>query len=560
MDQARNARPVLIVGAGPTGLTAAVELSRLGIDVRIVDRAAEPSSTSKALAVQARTIELLQPRGVGAAMLAQGTKAKGASLYGRGKLLATVHFDRMPSRVNGVLLLPQSATERLLHEQLQRQGIEVERGVELISFTQHESGPDAGVRAVLKHPDGGEEVLDAAYLISAEGAHSSVRHELGLSFDGTAIPQRYLLADLHLDGAMPGDELSIFLASDGFLAVFPLAERRFRLMATDLGGEGSEGGGGTGGSVPRDSDAPMLAELQQVVDRVAPISIRLRDLGWSSRFFINSRHLSTLRVGNVFLGGDAAHVHSPAGGQGMNTGIQDMINLCWKLALVAKGQARPALLDTYQADRLPLISALIRRTEAATKAFNSTNPLVHQLITRAAPVALATDLVQNKANAVLGQIGVNYRDSPLTQTGGRVGHLRAGDRVPDLDVDVDVDVHLGLDAATVAGDRPSAPTTVYDLLDLAGLTLLVTDPKADLADVTERLRPWRDILTIRHVTIPAAQPELRGLDLQVAKDLVAHPSLLLIRPDAYIAAIADGPAPIAAWLKAWFVAREGAAC
>lgn len=522
--------PVLVVGAGPTGLTAALELSRMGIDVRIIDRAAQPSTTSKALAVQARTIELLQPRGVGDAMLGEGTTARAASLYGRGRKLAQVELHRIPSRINGIVLLPQSSTERLLTEQLQRQGVQVEREVELVSFTQQDTDSDTAVRAVLKHPDGREEALDASYLISAQGAHSSVRRDLGLSFDGTALAQRYLLADLHVDGVAPDDELSIFLATEGFLALFPMSGRRFRLMATDPDND------------TRHSEAPTLPELEQIVDRVTGLPLGLRDMTWSSRFFINSRHLSTLRVGNVFLGGDAAHIHSPAGGQGMNTGIQDMINLCWKLALVLKGHARPALLDTYETERLPLIRTLIRTTETATKAFNSTNPIVHQLITRIAPIALATDRVQHKATAMLSETDVNYRDSPISRPGGRTGHLHAGDRVPDMDV-------------TVVGERPSAPARLYELLDLARLTVIVTNPDAHLAALTERLQPWRDVLTIRHVAVAADQPDLRGPDVRLAADLKAHSSLLLIRPDAYVATIAGDPADLETWLGTWFITR-----
>jgi 2-polyprenyl-6-methoxyphenol hydroxylase-like FAD-dependent oxidoreductase len=533
MEPASDTRPVLVVGAGPTGLTAAMELSRLGVAVRIIDRALEPSVTSKALAVQARTVELLQPRGVGEEMVRRGTRCVATSLYGRGRKLATVELQRIPGRFNAILLLPQSETEQVLCEQLHRQGVEIERGVELLSFTQNESELDSGVRAVLKNGDG-EEILDASYLISAEGAHSSVRHSLGLPFEGRSLAQRYLLADLHLDGDIPEDELSIFLAADGFAAVFPMSGHRFRFMATDPAAQAS------------DRDAPTLQDMQGVADHVMPVPVRLRDMHWSSRFFINSRHLSTLRVGNVFLGGDAAHVHSPAGGQGMNTGIQDMLNLCWKLASVIKGHARPALLDTYQTDRLPLITELVRTTESATKAVNSTNPLVHRLLTRIAPIALSTDRVQNKATSRLGQVSAGYRGSPIARDGGRVGRLHAGDRIPDIDV-------------TVVTEHSRA-ARLYELVDLTELTLVVTDPGADLAEVAEPLRPWLDALTVRHVTVVAHQPDLRGSDARVAEDLAEHPCLLLIRPDAYVAAIAGDPAALAAWLGTWFVGHvtEGA--
>jgi FAD binding domain-containing protein len=179
----------------------------------------------------------------------------------------------------------------------------------------------------------------------------------------------------------------------------------------------------------------------------------LYGLNWSSRFRINSRHMGTLRSGRVFFGGDAAHVHSPAGGQGMNAGIQDMINLGWKLAMVLRGAARPELLDTYESDRLPVIRQLVTMTERATKVFNSTNPIAHALVVRVAPALLSRPAVQDGAAPRLGQIAASYRRRPLAKGGGRVGRLRAGDRVPD--------VHL-----------PEG--RLYDLLDPSRLTLIVT--------------------------------------------------------------------------------------
>ncbi|MCX2730796.1 FAD-dependent monooxygenase [Saccharopolyspora sp. NFXS83] len=521
-----GASPVLIVGAGPTGLTAAVELSRLGVPVRIIDRAAQPATTSRALAVQARTLELLHPRGAGAEMLRLGNKARSTALHARGRKLATVELHRMPSRFNHVLLLPQSETERLLRELLHRQGVRVERGVELLSCEQS----DGGVRAVLRKPGGAAETVRAGQLIAADGAHSGVRHALGLPFDGASLPQRYLLSDLHVDGDLPSDQLSVFLAADGFVAVFPLSGGRFRLMATD----------------PRphaaDRATPGLAELQGICDHVLPTPVRLRDARWSSRFRINSRHLATLRSGAIFFGGDAAHVHSPAGGQGMNTGIQDMINLAWKLAMVRRGQAAPELLDTYQTDRLPVIRALVRSTETATRILNSTNPVLHQAFSRIAPIALGTTAVQDKAAAVLGEVAASYRDSPIAAGGGGIGRLRAGDRVPDADV---LPVSGG-----VAGRESER---LHELLDLGRFTLVVCDPAADPAALAERFRPWSEVLIVRQVAVPADQPALRGTDSAIVRDLAARPGLLLVRPDGYLAAAARGTGPerLAGWLRGW---------
>jgi hypothetical protein len=217
----------------------------------------------------------------------------------------------------------------------------------------------------------------------------------------------------------------------------------------------------------------------------------------------------------VFFGGDAAHVHSPAGGQGMNAGIQDMINLSWKLAMVLNGQARQELLDTYQSDRLPVIRQLVQMTERATRAFNSTNRLVHAAINRLAPIVLSRSAVQDKAAPRLGQLGAGYRDCPIAKGGGRIGSLRAGDRVPDLRV---------------------GTARLYDLLDLSALTLFVTGDR-----VPEAYRPWRDIIALRQASIDTMPT-----------------GWLLVRPDGYLAAAGgpdDGPV-LSRWLDRWLITPE----
>ena len=490
---------VLIVGAGPTGLTAALELSRMGIDVRIVDRAPERSLTSRALGVQARTVELLRVRGVGDELVRLGNPARATTLYSDGEKLAAIELHRMPSEFNYVLLLAQSDTERLLTEQLNRQGVKIERGVELIGLSQR---PD-GVSAVLRSGDGAEETVDASYLIAADGSHSAIRKALGLPFTGRSLTHNYVLGDLHLAGDVPQDQLSIFLARNGFLAVFPMGDGRFRFMATDPDG------------ITGDSGDPTLEDIQRLYNRTVHLPAQLYNLNWSSRFRINSRHMTSLRDGRVFFGGDAAHVHSPAGGQGMNAGIQDMLNLSWKLAMVLNGQARPELLDTYESDRLPVIRQLVRMTERATRAFNSTNPLMHAAITRLAPVVLARSRVQDKAAPRLGQVAASYRGCPIAKGGGRIGSLRAGDRVPDLRV---------------------GTGRLYDLLDLSTLTLLVTGDA-----VPDAYTPWRDAVALRQVSI----------DTMPAR-------WLLVRPDGYLAA-AGGPDDglvLSRWLDTWLIAPE----
>jgi hypothetical protein len=351
--------------------------------------------------------------------------------------------------------------------------------------------------------DGHSETIAASYVIAADGSHSPVRKALGLPFDGRSLPQDYVLGDVRLTGDLAQDQLSIFLASNGFLAVFPMGGDRFRFMATDPEG------------ITGDAAEPTLADVQALYDRTVGVPARCHDLVWSSRFRINSRHMTTLRSGRVFFGGDAAHVHSPAGGQGMNAGIQDMINLSWKLAMVLRGRARPELLDTYGSDRLPVIRQLVTMTERATTAFNSTNPVVHGLLVRAVPKLLRRNRIQAVAAPRLGQIAASYRGAPLARGGGRLGALRAGDRVPDLRL-------------------PEG--RLYDLLDPVSPTLLVDGADDGLRRVSQ---PWSGVLPMRRVTLPEA--------------IAAGPAWLLVRPDGYLAA-AGGPADtrrLGQWLGRW---------
>src|SRR5450830_301478 len=278
--------PVLIAGAGPTGLIAAMELSRMGVPVRLIDKLTAPSATSRAL-------ELLQQRGLTDKMLAAGNKAHAGSLYGRGKLLGKVDLSRIPGRHNYVLLLSQAETERLLTEQLALQGVQIERGVELIGFVQSQASTLAsGVLAELRHADGRIEQLQAAALISAEGAHSSARHALNLAFEGKSLKPTYALADLYVDGEIASDQLSIFISDHGFLAMFPLAQGHFRMIAIEPDAEARQDD-----ELVRDipGDPPTLAQLQAIYDAHSPVPATLGNIVWSSHFRINSRMLQTLR-------------------------------------------------------------------------------------------------------------------------------------------------------------------------------------------------------------------------------------------------------------------------
>ncbi|MDF5733501.1 MAG: FAD-dependent monooxygenase [Rhizonema sp. PD38] len=528
-------RPVLIVGAGPTGMTAAMELSRFGVPVRIVDKLLEPSTTSRALAVQTRTLELFEQRGLIQEMLRIGNKGTATTIYGDGKRLGKVDLKEIKSRYNFIILIPQSETERILREQLVRQDVEIEHGTEMIAFAQSESSAQpgqGGVKAVLRNREGKLEELEAAYLISAEGSHSLVRRTLNLQFQGKSIDQNYALADLHLDGDLPDDELSIFTSAHGFMAVFPMGARHFRFMATDPDQQAN--------------DDPTLEKLQQLCDENSHIPARLRDMTWSSRFRINSRMLHKLRDRHIFFGGDAAHIHSPAGGQGMNTGIQDMIDLSWKLAMIWHGKAAKELLNTYEEERLPIIRNIVSRTETATDVLNSDSIIVHQLITLLTPVFLNNHLVQQLSTGMLSEVAMNYRKSSLSQTYQAHGNLQAGDRVPDMDV-----LAWNLDSS---GDTQPRKARLYEILNPSCFTLLVAggESTTDLpATWKEQISPWHGFLKLQRIAPTLTQAETK---MQFDSAFGSSRSLFLVRPDSYLGFVGNQNAipALIEWLGRWF--------
>lgn len=327
---------VLVVGAGPVGLTMAAELARYGVKVRIVDKSAGRSTTSKALAVWSRTLELLERADCAQAFVTKGRKMDGMNVYAGGKRVAFIDFRKIQSRYNYPIMLPQSDSESILEEHLNALGVQVEREVELLSFTQE----DHGVRATLQSGKG-EEQCRVDWLVGCDGAHSAVRHALGIPFDGETLPSDWVLADVHMHGLpTPPSELSSYWHEKGVIAIFPITEGRYRLIAEVESAPGAR---------PAD---PTLAQVQAIMDQRGPGGVTLSDPVWLSSFRINERKVARYRSGRVFLAGDAAHVHSPAGGQGMNTGMQDAFNLAWKLALVCSGATQdPRLLESYSQER-----------------------------------------------------------------------------------------------------------------------------------------------------------------------------------------------------------------
>ena len=414
---------VLIVGAGPTGLVLALWLAAQGIQPRIIDQAREPGTTSRALAVQARTLELYQQLGLTEHILSHGHTVAAINLWVKGEPVAHLPFAHIGEGLTPYSFLeifPQDEHERFLTERLLAQGISVERGVTLRGFV------DQGEQllAQLQHADGHLESCQARYLAGCDGARSTVRHALGSGFPGGTYQQVFYVADVCGQGPAFNGELHVDLDEADFLAVFPLAgSGRARLIGT-----------------VRDERAARADTLQfEDISRRAidHLKVQVDQLNWFSTYHVHHRVTEQFRDGRAFLLGDAAHLHSPAGGQGMNTGIGDAINLAWKLASVLKGEADAQLLDSYEIERIGFARQLVATTDRVFTFATAQGPMADLLRTRLAPLliprALALEPVREWLFRTVAQLTLNYRHSALSD--GVAGHVHGGDRLPWVTVD-----------------------------------------------------------------------------------------------------------------------------
>src|SRR5262245_35497648 len=407
---------VLISGAGPVGLTMANELARFGIPVRIVDKMPERTDKSKALVLWSRTLELLNHGGYVEPFLKAGMQCHGAQLSDGRNVVARVSMDGIDSIYNYAQLIAQSETERVLEECLAKRGVRIERSVSMESFA--EKG--AGIEAVLRKADGSSETVHADWLIGCDGAHSTTRHGLGFAFEGSTQDSDWYLADIHIGGLEPQDHLHIFWHRDGILAFFPITPGRWRVIA-DLGPA-------TGSGHHPD---PTLEEIQAMVAHRGNPSIKVSDPVWLSAFRINERKVRSYGRGRVFLAGDAAHIHSPAGGQGMNTGMQDVFNLAWKLSLVIRGVCKPALLDSYSIERSAVGDMVLSNASRLTDMAVLRNPLLQTLRNTVVKFAAGFPQVAHIVADTLSELNIGYPKSPLSVTSGHPHETTAGDRWPD---------------------------------------------------------------------------------------------------------------------------------
>lgn len=449
----RSLLDVLIVGAGPTGLTLAAGLARFGVQFRVIDRAMDRVHESRALGVQARSLEVLQSLGLGDVLVRRGNASARLLLHLDQRRAAEARlgdFGVTDTRYPFILFVSQAETEAVLGDHLASVGVVIERGVELLEATPE---PD-WVRCRLRHPEGEEQQVGVRYLVGCDGAHSTVRKQAGIPFEGDAYLQDFMLGDVEVDGRLERDALHSFALRRGVAMFFPLGSpTTWRIIGAS--GKGAEHRRrGSGGDRPSALDSSegsgpstlSLEELQKVVDDATGGGLILRDPAWLSHFRLHHRQAAHYHAGHIFIAGDAAHIHSPVGAQGMNTGMQDAWNLAWKLALVVRGEAIEVLLDSYDAERWPVGRRLLRYTDRAfslfTRGISGSVParwVRRVVVARVVSRILASKQLRASLFHFVSQLGIRYRNSPAVTEGEprlRVGP-KAGDRFPDAQIEHD---------------------------------------------------------------------------------------------------------------------------
>ncbi|HEU4768941.1 MAG TPA: FAD-dependent monooxygenase [Pyrinomonadaceae bacterium] len=414
---------VLIIGAGPTGLSLACQLLRYGIDFVIVERKEGVTPFSKAIGVHARTLEIYEQLELAEKAIEQGAIADKGRLLVDGEIRGELHFGRFGeglSRYPFLLMLEQSKNEQLLYEYMQRHGREVEWQTELEDFTRS----DSGVSARVKSADGNRRTIEAKYLVGCDGPRSLVRNKLGIDFVGGTFERTFYVADAQIDWQFSHDGVHVCLANESFVGFFPLpGEKRYRIV------------GVFPEQFSKDEGDVLYEEIETEIKQLSELDLDIHDVEWFSTYKVHTRHAARFSDGRCFLAGDAAHVHTPAGAQGMNTGIQDGYNLAWKLALVLQNVAGESLLSTYNEERLENAKNLLRTTDRMFQmvageqwwlAFLRMN-----VLPSIANSIFSLDWVRKAVFPTLSQIGINYRHSSLSRHAGDEDFaVKAGDRMP----------------------------------------------------------------------------------------------------------------------------------
>lgn len=531
---------VLVVGAGPTGLTAAIELLRHGVDCILIDERNEPARYSRALVLQARSLELLQMHGLSNAIVRDGYLAPGFNFGADDRTPAIVEMYHTGSRYPFMLTLSQEETERALATKLRELGGGVSRGLKLVAASQeHDS-----VVATVTDAAGEHSSVRARYLIDCSGSHSVLSGDYGATkrsplFDGTA-----LIADVQVEGDLPRGFVSLHTNKRGGLALLPFQNEYVRVIAFDLTKMGIS-----------HREPLTLDDVQETVDAIVPYPLRISDPQWITRFRAEDRLLTSYRAGRIFFAGDAAHLYIPVAAQGMNTGIQDAFNVAWRLAYVCQGKAPESLLDGYDEDRHAVGERTRKLSDLLFRLFinQARSTTYRKLSSKVLGFALAREPVQNLMSGRVSQTGVHYRHTTLSKAqrfpGLRKGAINAGDRIPDLDL----------------ADAGGPGVHLYDLMRTPGYLLMGyascytsgSKKAAMLAALSRLQRSYTGSLQCLMVLgegLPGTEEVPTFLDAkrEVLHRLDAKPGdVFLIRPDGYLAFRTDDPRRLPGLLEPW---------
>jgi len=479
---------VLVVGAGPTGLVLAADLLARGVPTRIIDKGSGAALETRAVAIHARALEVLDLMGLAERFIDCGQIVRRFTFYTEGRRRLSLDLTRNGTRFGFMLDIPQHETESLLRARVAELGGVIEQETELTGLHDEATGVTAKVRDATGQP----RAITARYLVGCDGAHSRVRHELDLPFQGHPYPQDWLLADVRLDWTRPENEVHAFFRADGVpLICFPMRGHTWRLVLPFAG--------------DRAPGPPDLGEVQHLVDQRAPERVHASDPSWLASFNCHRRSTNVYRRGHVLLAGDAVHIHTPAGGQGMNTGITDAHNLGWKLALVAAGRAPAGLLDSYGQEREPVAEQVLSLTHTLVRLGTMSQPVRRALRDTIVPAAFRIGPVHRRAVRRWTQVNVAYPASSLTRPGRGHGRLRPGHRVPDIDV-------LTRDGTT----------RLFSILRRGRHVMVVIGGGPDGAAPSTQLNPYRELLEV----VTSCHGPRRG----------RAGSVILVRPDGYIAA------------------------
>lgn len=490
---------VVIIGAGPTGLALACQLIRYGVDFVIVDNKETTTPYSKAIGVQARTLEVYEQIGLSENLIAQGAIAAKARMVVGGEVRGEIEFAEIGKGLSPypyVLIVEQGKHEKLLYGFIKANGKDVRWQTELEKFTHDE----AGVKATVKKATGETENIEAKFLVGCDGAKSLVRHSLDLKFEGSTFERMFYVADVRIDWAFSHDALMVFLMRHNLLAFFPMTgENHWRIVGTFPE------------EFSKDEGEVLYEEIEEQIKKDAELDMDITNVNWFSTYKVHSRHVNKFSRGRCFLAGDAAHIHTPAGAQGMNTGIQDSYNLAWKMALVLKGAAGEKILETYNQERLENADNLLKTTDRFFNLVASPEPVLAYLRTHVFPyiagAAFSMDAVKKFVFPRISQIGISYRSGSLSDhANDKDFEVGAGDRMPYF---------------LIGGQ------SIYDRL---------REPKFHLLIFSEAGNDYRAIRS----EVESAYPQLmdsHSVPLQPRVEEIfgtSQPFMILLRPDNYI--------------------------